>query len=336
LYQFPHIEQSRDDNTIVLDVFTQRPINAHCTEAEGQFGIPVHLDVDGLEPGIYTVTAGRAAVTIELTSKGAVQPPPDVAPAIPVPDACTQSDTSIDADGLFRGIASPRQEINNPYILISTQGELERQWTNFGLSGPTPAIDFERRQVLLIYESYSSTPADLQLAGVVESQDAVQVHFMFNVHAEEVLGSPHLLIMAVERPDLELLFVRHEYFVWEEQTRRVISPELVSSAWENGKVWVNMVPTQCMSNPWEMSWRGTNGADYPKDFHTPWLDPGEAEIVKEYYHERGVPVFAIQSEPWPQRGVCRACSCPEGYSLHLLVLDADVDQMLAWGYAISD
>ena len=99
-------------------------------------------------------------------------------------------------------------------------------------------------------------------------------------------------------------------------------------------VWVATAPIQCLGNPWERDWLDAHGGDYagyPKDPHTPGLEPEEIEIIRDFYKRQGVVVSDVTSTRW-DHAVCLACSCPEGYTLYLLVRPEDVETMIAFGY----
>ncbi|MBN1275353.1 hypothetical protein JXA12_03605 [Candidatus Woesearchaeota archaeon] len=106
---------------------------------------------------------------------------------------------------------------------------------------------------------------------------------------------------------------------------------------EDGKTWVQIDPVQCLGNPWEVDWIGSHDDDhsaYPGDVHTSELEQEEVQIIKGYYQEQGVTIFDVRSE-WTHEVVCEACSCPQGYTLYLLVSDSDVDKMRELGYEVS-
>lgn len=101
--------------------------------------------------------------------------------------------------------------------------------------------------------------------------------------------------------------------------------------------WVAIEPTQCLTNPWEEDWLTSNGhdyQDYPKDYSTPGLDPGEVTIIKDYYRRLGVVVSNTATAP-RYEVVCLACSCPEGHTMFLHVRSDDVDTMLGLGYRVE-
>ena len=102
--------------------------------------------------------------------------------------------------------------------------------------------------------------------------------------------------------------------------------------------WVAIEPIQCLSNPWERDWLSKDGneyADYPKDLSQPGLEPEEFEIIKDYYSRQNVLVFDWTTAP-KYADVCRACSCPEGHTMYLLVQERDVKRMITFGYRQED
>src|SRR3989344_2377089 len=90
---------------------------------------------------------------------------------------------------------------------------------------------------------------------------------------------------------------------------------------ENEKTWIVIDPTQCLSNHWEGYWiksHDNNYSVYPRDVHTSELEQEEIQIIKNYYQKQGITIFDVKSE-WTHEIVCEACSCPQGYTLYLLV-----------------
>ena len=106
---------------------------------------------------------------------------------------------------------------------------------------------------------------------------------------------------------------------------------------ENEKTWIEIDPTQCLSNPWEGDWiksHDNNYSGYPRDVHTSELEQEEIQIIKNYYQKQGITIFDVKSE-WTHEIVCEACSCPQGYTLYLLVSSSDVNKMLELSYKVS-
>ena len=64
--QISHVVQTTDGYNIMLDVFTERPIGALCTQAVVPFEQTLPLDIDGLPAGTYTVDVNSVIGTFEL------------------------------------------------------------------------------------------------------------------------------------------------------------------------------------------------------------------------------------------------------------------------------
>ena len=64
--QISHVVQTTDGYNIVLDVFTERPIRALCTQAVVPFEQTLPLDIDGLAAGTYSVNVNGVIGTFEL------------------------------------------------------------------------------------------------------------------------------------------------------------------------------------------------------------------------------------------------------------------------------
>jgi hypothetical protein len=104
------------------------------------------------------------------------------------------------------------------------------------------------------------------------------------------------------------------------------------------KVWVAIEPTQCLTNPWERDWLAQDGnefADYPMDSQQPGLEAEEYEIIRNYYQKHGVNVFDSATAP-KYTTVCKACSCPAGHTMFLLVYERNVEIMVGFGYRLED
>lgn len=95
--------------------------------------------------------------------------------------------------------------------------------------------------------------------------------------------------------------------------------------------WVEIDPVQCMGNPWEIDWieNGGDPALYPRDLAERF------EIIREYYEGLGVEIID-GSAWWTMPVTCRACSCPEGYTVYVRIWVEDVEYMLDGGWRISD
>jgi hypothetical protein len=90
-----------------------------------------------------------------------------------------------------------------------------------------------------------------------------------------------------------------------------------------GTAWVSIDPVQCGGNPWENS---TSPLPY---------DPkAEPSRIMAYYQFEGITVFEVKSKPTHEI-VCRACSCPRGDTLYLLVSEGDVMRMESLGFVLA-
>lgn len=100
---------------------------------------------------------------------------------------------------------------------------------------------------------------------------------------------------------------------------------------EKDLVWVEVDPVQCMENSWEIDWLRENNNDYgnyPRG-HILVIEEPEKEIIKKYYQKQGIIIFNIKSEEYTgDFMVCEACSCSQGYTLYLQVLENDLNKIL--------
>ena len=88
---------------------------------------------------------------------------------------------------------------------------------------------------------------------------------------------------------------------------------------QEGKTWLEIDPGQCTR--W---WRDENG-----DI--------DITSIQEHYAEKGFEVYDMKTITFAQKfgeivAICDHCSCPQGFTLYVLVADADVDALLAIGY----
>jgi len=107
---------------------------------------------------------------------------------------------------------------------------------------------------------------------------------------------------------------------------------------ETDKTWVKTDPIQCLGNPWEVDWLKSHGDDYaayPKGDRSVGLSDEEIQIIKDYYKKQGIVIYDVKWELW-DTAVCMACSCPDGYTLYLLISNSDINMMLEFGYTISE
>ncbi len=101
---------------------------------------------------------------------------------------------------------------------------------------------------------------------------------------------------------------------------------------------MSIAPIQCLGNPWEQDWLASHDNDYgayPRDLSRPGLEEEEKEIIQSYYQRLGVPIESLATTEW-DGAVCLACSCPQGYTLYVLIADVHEETMLNLGYVRSD
>lgn len=96
--------------------------------------------------------------------------------------------------------------------------------------------------------------------------------------------------------------------------------------------WVATDPLQCVMTPWEQEWWDTHGGDmssYPRGLE------GERGVIVDFFARRGISVLDFEAEisTDPRLTVCGA---ERGYTIFLLVHDADVDAMLTFGFRVVD
>ena len=89
------------------------------------------------------------------------------------------------------------------------------------------------------------------------------------------------------------------------------------------KAWVQIDPRQCNMNPWQEV-----VADRP-------LPLDDDSLIRSYYMSQGEEIFDIKRKQG-QEVVCMACTCPTGETVYALVLESDVDAMVAFGFELSD
>src|SRR5690606_39385889 len=77
-----------DGTTFTITLLTHRPAGAMCTMALEPFTRTVPLDVEGLEPGEYTVRAGDQTASFRLGG-----PPPDEGQAAPTDSSRSEEHT---------------------------------------------------------------------------------------------------------------------------------------------------------------------------------------------------------------------------------------------------
>ncbi len=83
-------------------------------------------------------------------------------------------------------------------------------------------------------------------------------------------------------------------------------------------VWVETMPLQCLSNPWQQEWlqgHGNDPSQYPHE--------RERDILRMYFLKRGVDFGDYRKEAVAD-AVCAACSCPTGYAAFLQINQQDL------------
>ena len=96
------------------------------------------------------------------------------------------------------------------------------------------------------------------------------------------------------------------------------------------KIWVQIEPTQCLSNPWQQDWLKNHDDDYSS-----YPKAEESSIIKEYYKKQGITIYDIKTERMKDNIFCEACSCPKGEILQLLVEESNLNKMLELGFKKS-
>jgi len=111
------------------------------------------------------------------------------------------------------------------------------------------------------------------------------------------------------------------------------APKANNIANNNQNIWVNMVPIQCLGNPWEFDWLKKNKNKYSKYpiGHPTKIDLQEIDIIEQFYKNQGINILDIKSN-LIEKNTCAACSCAQGYKLHVLVSKNNVDKMIKMGW----
>lgn len=113
----------------------------------------------------------------------------------------------------------------------------------------------------------------------------------------------------------------------------IISLVLFLFACENdGQIWMNITPIQCLGNPWEQAWLEANDHDY--DLWSALSDDEELDVFEDYYEDQGIIFYDIQVS-WVYGSVCAACSCPRGDVISVLVDQEDVDFLTDLGFVVE-
>src|SRR3989338_7217009 len=110
---------------------------------------------------------------------------------------------------------------------------------------------------------------------------------------------------------------------------------------DSDKIWVKTDPKQCYSNPWEQDWKETHNND-TSAYHDKKpinIEPEEEEIIKQYFNKTGINVYQLYSQTYQEQGksqvACRACSCPQGYTLYILIRKNDLLKVSQFGFVTS-
>lgn len=90
------------------------------------------------------------------------------------------------------------------------------------------------------------------------------------------------------------------------------------------RVWVEIEPRQCHSNPWERDWTAQGGGE---DFS----QANEPNIVKAFYAKIGVKIYDVAYQSRHEI-VCTSCACPRGDAMLLRIGEPDVPKMISAGF----
>lgn len=95
------------------------------------------------------------------------------------------------------------------------------------------------------------------------------------------------------------------------------------------QIWVETLPLQCLTNPWQQEWLKEHGLDpsqYPHE--------RETDILRIYFLKRGVDFAEYRTEEvWD--ATCAACSCPAGYAAFLQINQQDLPVFEQRGFRLS-
>lgn len=94
-------------------------------------------------------------------------------------------------------------------------------------------------------------------------------------------------------------------------------------------VWVEAMPLQCLSNPWQQEWlqgHGNDPSQYPHE--------RERDILRLYFLKRGVDFAEYRAESVAD-AVCAACTCPAGYAAFLQISQQDLPVFEQHGFRLS-
>lgn len=101
---------------------------------------------------------------------------------------------------------------------------------------------------------------------------------------------------------------------------------------------MSIAPSQCLGNAWEQDWLASHDNDYgayPYDLSKPGLEEEEKEIIRSYYQHQGVPIEELATTEWGG-DVCLACSCPQGYTMFVLLAEVHEETMMDLGFVRSN
>ncbi|MBL7057944.1 hypothetical protein ISS03_01280 [Patescibacteria group bacterium] len=115
------------------------------------------------------------------------------------------------------------------------------------------------------------------------------------------------------------------------------------TTYNNNDIWLEMNPIKCLGNPWEFEWlkaHPSNYANYPKE-QLDKIDEDEIVILKDHYKNNNLKIKNVKSISFTDLNnqslqTCEICSCPQGYTLYVLVDFNDAKKMLELGWNKSN
>ncbi len=118
-------------------------------------------------------------------------------------------------------------------------------------------------------------------------------------------------------------------------------PNIISN--NKNQIWLEINPIKCLGNPWEFHWLKNNPsqyADYP-GIKNNNINKFGIELLKNYYKNKNINIINVESIPFKNQNninlaSCTACSCPQGYTLYVLLHANDVKKMLELGWKKSN
>ncbi len=90
-------------------------------------------------------------------------------------------------------------------------------------------------------------------------------------------------------------------------------------------VWVEIMPTQCLSNVWQQEWIEENG-EYSRE--------QEEEALHAFFRKRGVDFYEYRTEQVADI-VCAACGCLEGYAARLRIDAKNLSTFEQYGFTLG-